>query len=80
MEIQIKIGFTIAMVLVGIAVLFVNPNANNAGPDWMWRGGKNDILRRLICRPDGTLRPAGKPIILLLFAVFTALIWLLPWK
>lgn len=79
-EMQLKIGFTVAIALVGVAMLFVDPTKNNAGPDRMWRGGKSDILRKLMCRQDGTLRPAGKPIFLALLAVFVGLIWVLPWK
>ena len=79
-EIQLKVGFTIAIAITGVAILFVDPKKNNAGPDWMWRGGRKDILRSLMCRSDGTLRPAGKPIMLCLLAAFIAMIWLLPWK
>ncbi|HZM35833.1 MAG TPA: hypothetical protein VFC18_15230 [Burkholderiales bacterium] len=31
-----------------------------AGPDWMWAGGRRDIIRGLYFRRDGTFRRFGR--------------------
>jgi hypothetical protein len=33
---------------------------NKAGPDWMWGGGRNDVLRNLYFRHDGSFRRFGR--------------------
>jgi hypothetical protein len=55
-------AFVIAGMMVGTFVSFLlgifNPaSANNAGPDWLWMGGKNDIIRNLYFRPRRQLPP-----------------------
>ena len=77
METQVKLIFTVAVVVVSIAFCFVNPKANNAGPDWFWPFGKHNSIRNLICRPDGSFRRYTKLGTLLWFAVFLAIIWIL---
>ena len=38
----------------------VNPAvANKAGPDWMWAGGRSDVVRNLYFRPNGAFRRYG---------------------
>lgn len=78
MDTQSKIIFTIALAAIAIGVLFVDARADNAGPDWLWRFGKNDPVRNLVCRSDGTLRPYTKAGLLVGFAVVVACLWLLP--
>ena len=60
---------TVLLVLVltagMVAVLF----ANGAGPDWFWRGGRGDLMRRALFREDGSWRRFGR------FSVFV--VWLL---
>ena len=51
--------------LVGTFCSFVygifNPYVvNKAGPDWMWGGGRDDMLRNLYSRPNGTFRRYGR--------------------
>ena len=51
--------------LVGTFCSFVygifNPYVvNKAGPDWMWGGGRNDVLRNLYFRPNGSFRRYGR--------------------
>ena len=39
----------------------VNPRvANKAGPDWLWSGGRDDMIRNLYFRPNGTFRRYGR--------------------
>lgn len=52
-------------ILVGTFCSFIagifNPYvANKAGPDWMWGGGRDDLVRNLYFRPDGTFRRYGR--------------------
>jgi len=73
----VKIIFTTFVLVVGVAICFVDPNANNAGPDWFWGLGKNDPVRNLMCRPDGSLRRYTKLGIFVWFGVFLLILWLL---
>ena len=51
---------------------------NKAGPDWMWGGGRNDILRNLYFRHDGSFRRFGRPALLAtVFAGSASLYWML---
>ena len=52
-------------VLVGTFMSFVaglfNPYVvNKAGPDWLWGGGRDDLIRNLYFRPNGTFRRYGR--------------------
>ena len=51
---------------------------NKAGPDWMWGGGRNDVLRNLYFRHDGSFRRYGRVGLLATFAGGSAaLLWML---
>jgi membrane protein YqaA with SNARE-associated domain len=69
-------------VVVGSFVSFLlgifNPAViNKAGPDWMWAGGRNDIIRNLYFKPNGSFRRYGRLALLAtLFAGWIALSWL----
>ena len=69
--------------LVGTFCSFVmgifNPYVvNKAGPDWMWGGGREDILRNLYFRPNGSFRRYGRIALLAtLSGGSAALFWLL---
>ncbi|MCA9005163.1 MAG: hypothetical protein KDA70_07790 [Planctomycetaceae bacterium] len=76
MPIGVKCLFTAAVVLVGILIYFIDPDADNAGPDWLWSGGKKDPFRNLICREDGTLRKQTKLSIYLWFELVLIIMWL----
>src|SRR3979490_585863 len=73
----------LACSLVGTAVSFVlrilNPKIlNKAGPDWLWMGGRQDVVRNLYFRPNGTYRPHARAALLLTFiAGSAALYWIL---
>jgi len=52
--------------------------ANKAGPDWMWGGGREDILRNLYFKPNGSFRRYGRIALLAtLSGGSAALFWLL---
>lgn len=58
--------------------IFGPAGANVAGPDWLWMGGKDDIVRNLYFRRDGSFRRYGRPALLFtLFAGSGAIYWLL---
>jgi hypothetical protein len=47
--------------LCAFLVNIFNPHVvNKAGPDWMWGGGRDDVLRNLYFRPNGTFRRYGR--------------------
>jgi hypothetical protein len=55
-----------------------NPEVvNKAGPDWLWMGGRDDTLRGLYFRPNGSFRRYGRAALLVtLFAGSAALYWI----
>ena len=58
--------------------IFDTSVANPAGPDWLWMGGRDDIIRNLYFRPDGSFRRFGR--VALVFTVFAgsaAIYWIL---
>lgn len=45
-----------ASLLVGL----IDPRVvNKAGPDWLWMGGRDDVVRNLFFKPNGTFRRYG---------------------
>ena len=51
--------------------------ANKAGPDWLWMGGRDDVVRNLYFRPNGSYRRYGRIALLATFALGTAaLLWI----
>jgi hypothetical protein len=56
-----------------------NPDVvNKAGPDWLWAGGRDDLVRNLYFRPNGAFRRYGRLALLTTLAAGTvALIWML---
>jgi hypothetical protein len=61
-----------------LMVIFDSSVVNKAGPDWMWSGGRNDFIRNLYFRPNGSFRRFGRVALLAtLFAGTVALYWLL---
>jgi len=49
--------------------------ANKAGPDWLWMGGRDDVVRNLYFRPNGSYRRYGRIGLLATFALGTAAIF-----
>ena len=72
-----------ACCVVGTFVSFVvgiaNPRTpNKAGPDWLWMGGRYDVVRNLYFRPNGSFRRYGLPGLALTFIAGSgALYWIL---
>jgi len=68
-------GILVALgVVVGTFFSFVlgifNPCVvNKAGPDWMWTGGRNDVIRNLYFKPNGTFRRYGRVALLATLSV-----------
>lgn len=68
--------------LVGTFLSFIlgilNPRVpNKAGPDWLWMGGRDDVIRNLYFRPNGSFRRYGRPaLVLTLVAGTAALYWI----
>jgi hypothetical protein len=49
--------------------LFNPAVTNKAGPDWMWGGGRNDLIRNLYFKPNGAFRRYGFPALMLTFSL-----------
>ena len=70
-------------VFVGTFVSFFlglfNPYVvNKAGPDWLWGGGREDIIRSLYFKPNGSFRRYGRPaLIVTVIAGSSAFYWML---
>ncbi len=70
-------------VIVGTLFSFLlgifNPYVvNKAGPDWLWGGGREDLIRNLYFRPNGTFRRYGRPaLVVTIVAGALAVHWLL---
>ena len=48
---------TLASLLAGV----FNPRVvNKAGPDWLWVGGRDDVIRNLYFKPNGAFRRYGR--------------------
>ena len=46
----------LASFLIGI----IDPRVvNKAGPDWLWMGGRDDVVRNLFFKPNGAFRRYG---------------------
>lgn len=72
----------VAGVVVGTFFSFLlgifNPVVvNKAGPDWLWAGGREDLVRNLYFRRDGKFRRYGRPALVLTLALgCAALYWI----
>ena len=67
----------VAGMLVGTFFSFLlgafNPLvANKAGPDWLWVGGRADLVRNLYFRSNGSFRRYGRPALALTLILGTA--------
>jgi hypothetical protein len=65
----------LASFLIGI----VDPRvANKAGPDWLWMGGRDDVIRNLYFKPNGSFRRYGRlGLFFTLVAGSAAIAWML---
>lgn len=72
------LGVFVGTFLSFLAGLFNPYVANKAGPDWMWGGGRDDVIRNLYFRPNGSFRRYGRvAMTLTLVAGSVAVYWLL---
>ena len=64
-----------ASFLIGV----IDPRVGNkAGPDWLWMGGRDDVIRNLYFKPNGAFRRYGRAGLFLTLAVGTiAFAWVL---
>src|SRR5258708_26570039 len=59
----------LASFLIGI----LDPRiVNKAGPDWMWMGGRDDVIRNLYFKPNGSFRRYGRAALLVTFVAGSA--------
>ena len=72
---SIKFFITILAAAVFIGILCARPDADNAGPSWLWRGGSRDPVRRLIFRSDGSLKKHTKLVSAAWLMLFLAALW-----
>ena len=65
----------LASLLIGI----IDPRVvNKAGPDWLWMGGRDDVIRNLYFKPNGAFRRYGRVgLFLTLLVGSAALAWML---
>jgi hypothetical protein len=65
--------------LASLLVALIDPRVTNkAGPDWLWMGGRDDVVRNLFFKPNGAFRRFGFPALLLTFGAGGAsLFWVL---
>jgi hypothetical protein len=72
------LGVFIGTFLSFVAGLFNPYVVNKAGPDWMWGGGRDDLIRNLYFRPNGSFRRYGRVALMLTLAGGSvALYWML---
>jgi hypothetical protein len=53
-------NFVFGMVVGSCASFFLGVFRPAAGPDWMWAGGRDDVIRNLYFRPNGSFRRYGR--------------------
>ena len=57
--------------------IFDSRVVNKAGPDWLWLGGREDVIRSLYFKPNGAFRRYGFVALMLTLGAGTAaLFWL----
>jgi hypothetical protein len=72
------IGFVVGAFCAFLTGIFNPYVVNKAGPDWMWGGGRNDVVRNLYFRHDGSFRRYGRIALLATLVGGSAtLIWML---
>lgn len=54
------IGFVVGTFFSFVLGVFNPRVVNKAGPDWMWSGGRDDLIRNLYFRPNGGFRRYGR--------------------
>ena len=64
--------------LASFLMALIDPRvANKAGPDWLWMGGRDDVVRSLYFKPNGSYRRYGKVALVATFVLGSAaLFWI----
>ena len=73
MPIGTVLFFVVIAAGVGLMAFFFT---RGAGPDWMWRGGRNDPVRNMLFRADGSWRRYGKLGVLLFWLAILGVTYL----
>ena len=74
MALGVVVG-TFCSFLLGVFNPYV---VNKAGPDWMWTGGREDVIRNLYFKPNGSFRRYGRLALVVTVSIGAiALYWLL---
>jgi len=55
----------LGMVVGSCVSFFLGVFRPASGPDWMWAGGRDDVIRGLYFRPNGSFRRYGRPALFL---------------
>jgi hypothetical protein len=65
--------------LASLLVALIDPRVTNkAGPDWLWMGGRDDVVRNLFFKPNGAFKRFGFVALLGTFGSGgAALIWMI---
>ena len=79
MPVTMKVVFTVFVLVVGSAAVFVlAPGQTHRMPTWMWKGGAADPVRRALFSDNGLPRKYTWLLTTLWFGLFLVVIWLLP--
>ena len=54
------VGMVVGTFCCFLLKIFDSRVANKAGPDWLWLGGRDDLVRSLYFRRDGSFRRFGR--------------------
>jgi hypothetical protein len=67
----VPIGTILFIVIIAAGVgMIVFLFTKGAGPDWLWQGGRGDLVRSVLFREDGSWRRYGKlGVLLFWFAI-----------
>jgi hypothetical protein len=65
--------------LASFVIGIVDPRViNKAGPDWLWMGGRDDAIRNLYFKPNGSFKRYGRAALFVtLVAGTVAFAWML---
>jgi len=75
MQTGAKIALSLAAVAVACFVMIASSRGDSAGSHSLWRGGKNDAIRNLLFRSDGSLRKHTKASFFLFMAGWLFTLW-----
>ena len=71
----VKLVFVLFAAVMALGICFARPKDNLAWRPWLWRGGENDLMRRMQFRADGSFRRHAKLGSAVFFFVFAFIVW-----